>query len=115
MCEIARANPGLNDLETLISSIQTACKTINNLVQRAHITGLVGYADGGGSINVQGEEQKTLDIMTNDVLKKALRFTGKMGVLASEEEEPARCPAPVRPCVRASAPRPPPTRGEWRR
>ena len=72
-------------------------------------------ADGGGSINVQGEEQKTLDIMTNDVLKKALRFTGKMGVLASEEEEPARCPASVRPCVRASAPRPPPTRGEWRR
>ena len=87
MCEIARANPGLQDLETLISSIQTACKTINSLVQRAHITGLVGYADGGGSINIQGEEQKTLDIMTNDVLKKALRFTGKMGVIASEEED----------------------------
>ena len=87
MCEIARANPGLQDLEALISSIQTACKTINSLVQRAHITGLVGYADGGGSINVQGEEQKTLDILTNDVLKKALRFTGKMGVIASEEED----------------------------
>ena len=25
--------------------------------------------------------------MTNDVLKKALRFTGKMGVIASEEED----------------------------
>jgi fructose-1,6-bisphosphatase len=37
-------------------------------VQRAHITGLVGYADGGGSINVQSEKQKTLDVMTNDVL-----------------------------------------------
>mmetsp|Transcript_922 Transcript_922/g.2714 ORF Transcript_922/g.2714 Transcript_922/m.2714 type:complete len:508 (-) Transcript_922:64-1587(-) len=87
MCEIARANPGLNDLETLISSIQTACKTINSLVTRAHITGIVGYADGGGSINVQGEEQKTLDVLTNDVVKRALRFTGKMGVIASEEEE----------------------------
>jgi len=87
MCEIARANPDLQDLGTLISSIQTACKTINSLVQRAHITGLVGYADGGGSINVQGEEQKTLDVMTNDVLKRALRFTGKMGVIASEEED----------------------------
>ena len=85
MCEIARANPGLNDLETLISSIQTACKTINSLVTRAHITGIVGYADGGGSINVQGEEQKTLDVLTNDVLKRALRFTGKMGVIASED------------------------------
>mmetsp|Transcript_34270 Transcript_34270/g.63928 ORF Transcript_34270/g.63928 Transcript_34270/m.63928 type:complete len:535 (+) Transcript_34270:80-1684(+) len=87
MCEIARANPDLQDLETLIASIQTACKTINSLVQRSHITGLVGYAEGGGSINVQGEEQKTLDVMTNDVLKRALRFTGKMGVIASEEED----------------------------
>ena len=87
MNEVARANPELLDLETLIASIQTACKTINMLVERAHITGLVGYADGGGSINVQGEEQKTLDVVTNDVLKKALRFTGKMGVIASEEED----------------------------
>ena len=62
-----------------------ACKTINSLVTRAHITGIVGYADGGGSINVQGEEQKTLDVLTNDVLKRALRFTGKMGVIASED------------------------------
>jgi len=87
MNEVARANPDLVDLETLIASIQTACKTINMLVQRAHITGLVGYADGGGSINVQGEEQKTLDVVANDVLKNALRFTGKMGVIASEEED----------------------------
>jgi len=87
MCEVARANPELQDLEALISSIQTACKTINSLVQRSHIDGLVGYADGGGSINVQGEEQKTLDVMTNEVLKKALRFTGKMAVIASEEED----------------------------
>jgi fructose-1,6-bisphosphatase I len=87
MHEVARANPELQDMEVLISSIQTACKTINSLVQRAHITGLVGYADGGGSINVQGEEQKTLDVLTNDVLKNALRFTGKMGVIASEEED----------------------------
>ena len=87
MCEVARANPELQELESLLAAIQTAGKTINSLVNRAHITGLVGYADGGGSINVQGEEQKTLDIVTNDVLKKALRFTGKMGVIASEEED----------------------------
>lgn len=31
--------------------------------------------------------QKQLDVMTNDVLKRALRFTGKLGVLASEEED----------------------------
>ena len=87
MNEVARANPELLDLETLISSIQTACKTIKMLVERSQLTGLTGYADGGGSINVQGEEQKTLDILTNEVLKKALRFTGKMGVIGSEEED----------------------------
>jgi len=86
MCEVVRANPELQDLETLMSSIQTACKTIGSLVARAHITGMVGYEDSG-SINVQGEEQKKLDVITNDVLKKALRFTGKMGVIASEEED----------------------------
>jgi len=30
-----------------------------------------------------------LDVLSNDVLKNALRFTGKLGVLASEEEEQA--------------------------
>ena len=28
-----------------------------------------------------------LDVLTNEVLKRALRFTGRLGVLASEEEE----------------------------
>jgi len=36
---------------------------------------------------VQGEEQKKLDVITNTVLKNALRFSGKMAVLASEEED----------------------------
>merc|ERR1719316_2383739 len=49
--------------------------------------GVLGLQEGGGSINVQGEEQKKLDVVTNTVLKNALRFTGKMGVLASEEED----------------------------
>jgi fructose-1,6-bisphosphatase I len=40
-----------------------------------------------GNINVQGEAQKKLDVITNDLLKRALRFTGKLGVLASEEED----------------------------
>jgi fructose-1,6-bisphosphatase I len=40
-----------------------------------------------GAVNVQGEDQKKLDVITNEVLKRALRFTGKLGVLASEEED----------------------------
>ena len=84
MCEVCRANPELADMETLMSSIQTAVKTIASLVARSHITGMVGAQ---GAVNVQGEEQKKLDVITNEVLKDALRFTGKMGVIASEEED----------------------------
>ena len=36
---------------------------------------------------LQGEEQKKLDVVTNDVIKRALKFTGKVGVIASEEED----------------------------
>ena len=43
--------------------------------------------DGGGSINVQGEEQKKLDVISNDVLKNALRWSGELSTLASEEED----------------------------
>jgi len=87
MIEVAFLNPEMQELPALFSGISTACKAISDMVKRSQLTGLVGYAAGGGSINVQGEEQKTLDIMTNDVLKRALRFTGKLGVLASEEED----------------------------
>lgn len=70
-----------------MSSIQMACKTIAMLVGRAGIQDLTGMQGGGGSVNVQGEEQKKLDVISNDVLKNALRYTGKLGVIASEEED----------------------------
>ena len=61
-----------------------ACKTIANLVGRAGIQDLTGLQ---GAVNVQGEDQKKLDVISNNVLKNALRFTGKLGVVASEEED----------------------------
>ena len=86
MIETSLANPHLTELESIFSSIATAGKTISNLVRRSTLTGLTGYLDEG-TINVQGEAQKKLDVIANDVLKNALRFTGRMGVLASEEED----------------------------
>lgn len=76
----------MQDMQSLMSSIQLACKKIASLVQRAGITNLTGMEDSG-SINVQGEEQKKLDVLSNEVLKNALRYSGKMGVIASEEED----------------------------
>lgn len=77
----------MQDMQNLMASIQLACKKICSLVQRAGITNLTGLEDGGGSVNIQGEEQKKLDVLSNDVLKNALRYSGKMGVIASEEED----------------------------
>merc|ERR1712232_679378 len=60
---------------------------IANLVARAGIQDLTGLQEGGGSVNIQGEEQKKLDVITNTVMKNCLRFSGKIGVLGSEEED----------------------------
>merc|ERR1719379_1304971 len=87
MLEVSRANPSMDELPALFSGISTACKAIANAVKRSQLTGLTGLEGGGGSINVQGEEQKKLDVLTNEILKRALYDTGKMGVLASEEED----------------------------
>lgn len=90
MMELAMADTDLEhlkDMQSLMSSIQVACKKIQSLVQRAGISNLTGLEDGGGSVNVQGEEQKKLDVLSNEVLKNCLRYSGKMGVIASEEED----------------------------
>jgi len=86
MAEVAMLNPEISELTTLFSAIDTACKAISNMVKRSQLPSseTLGYE---GNVNIQGEDQKKLDVITNDVLKRALRFTGKLGVLASEEED----------------------------
>ena len=42
-----------------------------------------------GETNVQGEEQKKLDVLSNDIMVNALRASGKTAVLVSEELENA--------------------------
>lgn len=79
---------GLVDREigTIMSSIREAAKVIARLVRRAPLqqADLLGLQ---GEVNVQGEDQKKLDVITNQVLKNALRYTGKLGTIASEEED----------------------------
>jgi fructose-1,6-bisphosphatase I len=86
MNEIALINPELRELTTLFGAIDTACKAISSLVKRSQLPSseTLGLQ---GDINIQGEDQKKLDVITNNVLKRALRFTGRLGVLASEEED----------------------------
>lgn len=86
MSEVAMLNPELREITTLFGAIETACKAITNLVKRSQLPSseTLGYE---GNVNVQGEDQKKLDVITNELLKRALRFTGRLGVLASEEED----------------------------
>lgn len=87
MMELAHENPAeMQEIESIFSSLQSATKTISNMVRRSHLMGTTGQAVDG-TVNVQGEEQKKLDIITNDVLKQALQYTGKVSIVASEEED----------------------------
>ena len=40
-----------------------------------------------GAVNVQGEDQKKLDVVSNDIFCEVLRTSGRTGVIASEEED----------------------------
>ncbi|XP_076937529.1 fructose-1,6-bisphosphatase, chloroplastic-like [Bidens hawaiensis] len=72
------------ELTIVLSSISTACKQIASLVQRASISNLTGVQ---GAVNVQGEDQKKLDVVSNEVFSNCLRSSGRTGIIASEEED----------------------------
>lgn len=46
---------------------------------------LTGYA--GSSVNVGGERQKKLDVLSNDLVKESLSDSGRVAAYASEEED----------------------------
>ncbi len=79
-----------DDLIDLIGEIAVTCKAISGRVRRAPLEGALGVA---GSENVQGEEQKKLDVITNDVMAGHLKTSGLVAGMGSEEvEEPIRVP-----------------------
>jgi len=87
--EEAMANADLShlvDMENLMSSLQLSFKKIQSLIASAGISNLVGLEESN-SMNIQGEQQKKLDVLSNEILKSALSFSGKMGIIASEEED----------------------------
>ena len=72
------------EMTGLLNDIVSACKKISHLVNRSGIIGIGGVAE---SENVQGEVQKELDIITNDVMVEHLNWTGHLAGMASEEIE----------------------------
>src|SRR5690606_5413335 len=76
------------ELRLLIEVVARACKRISVAVGKGALGGVLGDAEGSGggsSINVQGEAQKKLDVLSNDILLEANAWGGHLAGLASEE------------------------------
>ena len=71
-------------VKDVVAVIAAACVQISRVVASGAISGSLGAA---GQINVQDEEQKKLDIITNDILRDALKTCQAVAGLASEELE----------------------------
>ncbi len=69
-------------LRLLIEVVARACKRISQSVNKGALGGVLGTA---GSENVQGEVQKKLDIIANEVLIEANEWGGHLAAMASEE------------------------------
>ena len=69
-------------LRLLLEVVARACKSISHAVNKGALGGVLGSA---GSENVQGEVQKKLDIIANEVLIEANEWGGHLAAMASEE------------------------------
>ncbi|MCG2594311.1 class 1 fructose-bisphosphatase [Ramlibacter sp. XY19] len=73
-----------SDLRLLIEVVARACKGISHAVTKGALGEVLGSA---GTDNVQGEVQKKLDIIANEVLIEANEWGGHLAAMASEEME----------------------------
>ncbi|CAB3399244.1 unnamed protein product [Caenorhabditis bovis] len=72
------------DLTNLLTSLLTAFKAISSAVRKAGLAQLYGLA---GNSNVQGEEVKKLDILSNELMINMLKSSFTTCALISEENE----------------------------
>ena len=74
---------GLDEkLARLIETVAACGVEISSEVSCGALMGVLGMA---GSENVQGEEQKKLDVISNDIVTKAVLDSGVVAACASEE------------------------------
>jgi fructose-1,6-bisphosphatase I len=70
------------DLKLLIEVVARACQAISIAVGKGGLGDVLGEA---GSDNVQGEAQKKLDVLSNEILLEANEWGGHLAAMASEE------------------------------
>ena len=72
------------DFNSLLLNVALACKSIARAVAFGALGGVLGDA-GAGGVNVQGETQKTLDVLSNDTFLQFTEWGGQLAAMASEE------------------------------
>ena len=78
------ANAITPEVRLLIETVARACKAISHAVGKGALGGVLGSLE---SENVQGEVQKKLDVLSNEILLDANEWGGHLAAMASEEME----------------------------
>jgi fructose-1,6-bisphosphatase I/sedoheptulose-1,7-bisphosphatase len=75
------------DFNALILDVALVCKAIARAVAFGELGGAMGNhaPESGGSVNVQGETQKKLDVLSNEVFIRRTEWAGNLAGMASEE------------------------------
>ncbi len=99
LIEERRRHPNASgDFNSLILDIATACKRIARAVAFGELAEPPANAEianaAGGMVNVQGETQKRLDVVSNDVFLTETEWGGHLAGMASEEMEGPYCMPP---------------------
>jgi hypothetical protein len=81
-----------SDLRFLVEVVSRACKAIAIAMGKGGLADVLGEA---GSDNVQGEVQKKLDVISNEILLEANEWGGHLAGMASEEMELPHHPQPL--------------------
>ncbi len=77
-----------SDLRLLLEVVSRAIMAISINVGKGALAGVLGDAgSGAASVNVQGEAQKKLDVIANEILLEANEWGGHLAAMASEEME----------------------------
>ncbi|HJV27063.1 MAG TPA: class 1 fructose-bisphosphatase [Aromatoleum sp.] len=84
LIEQQRAGRTTPELRLLIEVVARAVKAISVNVSKGALAGVLGEA---GTDNVQGEAQKKLDVIANEILLQANEWGGHLAAMASEEVE----------------------------
>ena len=82
------------ELNSLILDVALACKAIARAVAFGELGDMFAWLNHtSGDTNVQGEVQKTLDVVSNEMFVRTTEWSGHLAGMASEEmEEPYQIP-----------------------